>query len=402
MKKWIVLIIILLIGSFIGCSKRRGVEAVLERVNESKTYFSYFIPLHIELRSEPMERFVTLPPLQGAAPRFGNLIMGNGQDSLITIVVDEIPEGEPRIFIDLNNNENLSDDMDGHWREESADMLRMQVIIQVEYIVSGERVLEPYAMEFYRFKNRMVDVVFASRLGYSIGTVSLDGIKYAVVISDDNSDALYDVRQTALIIDRNRDGQLDGDMSSAEFFGPLEPFNVRGKSYRLASVSPRGDRIVIAPVDSFVEPKAYLESGFPAVPIRQEASDGSSITLERFRGRVLLLDFWATWCEPCRIELPFLKEVYDAFHDRGFEILGISIDEDEAAFRQFIDDHDIEWPQIFDGLGWSNHVARQYRVMAVPTTYLLDRRGIIRYRNIRSAELKSRVEALLQDQETQK
>ncbi len=66
--------------------------------------------------------------------------------------------------------------------------------------------------------------------------------------------------------------------------------------------------------------------------------------------------------------------------------------------RTFLDENNMPWPQIFDGLGWNNHVAQKYRVMAIPTTYLLDRQGIIRYRNPRGQELRERVQGLIQDQ----
>ena len=392
------LTVIVLACILIGCSKRRGIETDLERVNESTTFFSYFIPLHVKLMPEPMEKFLTLPPLQSPTPLFANLIAGNGLDSVITIIVDELPDGESRIFVDMNNNENLSDDTDGNWMEESPDMLRMRLVLQVEYMISGRRVLKPYGMEFFRFKNRMRDVILVSRLGYSIGTITLDGLKYTMAVSDDNCDAFYDIGHTTLIIDRDRDGQLDGSLSSAEFFRPMEPFHLRGKSYQMISVSPAGEQVVIGPSDFAVEPKAYLGPNFPAIPISEKGLDGSNISLDDFKGKILLLDFWATWCEPCRVELPLVQSVYEDFHDRGFEILGISLDEDEDLLRTFLDENNMPWPQIFDGLGWNNHVAQKYRVMAIPTTYLLDRQGIIRYRNPRGQELRERVQGLIQDQ----
>jgi peroxiredoxin len=168
----------------------------------------------------------------------------------------------------------------------------------------------------------------------------------------------------------------------------------------MVSVDPTGENVVIADSDSLVAPKAYLGPNFPAIPIRAQGLDGSIIQLEDLRGQIVLLDFWATWCEPCRVELPMVKSVYEEFHDQGFEILGISLDEDEDVLRDFLKENDVTWPQVFDGLGWNNRVAQTYRVMAVPTTYLLDRQGIIRYRNPRGGELRNRVEELLTTQET--
>src|SRR5205085_2372918 len=99
------------------------------------------------------------------------------------------------------------------------------------------------------------------------------------------------------------------------------------------------------------------------------ALDGRAIELMALRGKVVLLDFWATWCTPCIAELPKLKEVYARYHDRGFELIGISLDraEDRQKLVDFIARENLSWPQHFDGKLWQNEVARQYAINAAPT-----------------------------------
>jgi peroxiredoxin len=123
--------------------------------------------------------------------------------------------------------------------------------------------------------------------------------------------------------------------------------------------------------------------------------DGKPQSPDRFQGQVLLIDFWATWCGPCKGELPNVKAVYDKFHDKGFAILGVSLDEDKEALQKFVKDQNVPWPQLFDGKGWKNEIAQLYNVNAIPRTLLLDRQGVIRHVNLRGPALEKAVADLL-------
>lgn len=141
-----------------------------------------------------------------------------------------------------------------------------------------------------------------------------------------------------------------------------------------------------------------LAVGNPAIPIEAKTSGGNEITLETFKGKVLLLDFWASWCRPCRQEMPNVKKVYNEFNGKGFEVLGISLDESSANFQNYVKEQDIAWPQIFGGKGWNSEVSKSYAVNAIPATFLLDRRGRIRFRNLRGNELYEAVKTLIEEE----
>ena len=138
-----------------------------------------------------------------------------------------------------------------------------------------------------------------------------------------------------------------------------------------------------------------LAVGNPAIGIRAKSTEGKEITLDAYKGKVLLIDFWASWCMPCRQEMPNVKKVYNTFHDKGFEILGVSLDDSRANFRSYIDEQGISWPQIFDGKGWNSEVGKLYAVNSIPATFLIDQSGRIRYRNLRGEELYEAVETLI-------
>lgn len=103
--------------------------------------------------------------------------------------------------------------------------------------------------------------------------------------------------------------------------------------------------------------------------------DGKPISLADYRGKVVLLDFWAVWCGPCLGEIPRIKAVYEKYHDKGFDVIGVSLDEDAAVLREFIKEEEIPWRQIFDGQRWDGHLVQQYGVRSIPAPFLIDREG---------------------------
>ncbi|MDE0638049.1 MAG: redoxin family protein [Candidatus Poribacteria bacterium] len=103
--------------------------------------------------------------------------------------------------------------------------------------------------------------------------------------------------------------------------------------------------------------------------------DGNPISLADYRGKVVLLDFWAVWCGPCVGEIPNIKEVYEKYHDKGFDVIGVSFDKDEAVVREFIKEKEIPWRQILDSGGFKGVFAEQYGVRGIPAPFLIDRNG---------------------------
>ena len=146
---------------------------------------------------------------------------------------------------------------------------------------------------------------------------------------------------------------------------------------------------------SMMDSERRMKVGSSPVDFAVTSITGEKLSPQKFKGKVLLLDFWATWCAPCRQEMPNVIKVYDRYKDRGFEIVGISLDRDRASFDKYIDKNNMDWPQFYDGKFWQNEVATLYGVKSIPATYLIDKRGKIRYKSLRGSQLESAVKELL-------
>lgn len=113
------------------------------------------------------------------------------------------------------------------------------------------------------------------------------------------------------------------------------------------------------------------------------AVDGREVDLSKMRGKVVLIDFWAVWCGPCVMEMPNVLKAYEKLHPKGFEIVGISLDQDKAKLEAFVKDKGMAWPQYFDGKGWKNDIASKYGINSIPAMWLVDKKGMVVSTNAR-------------------
>lgn len=137
-------------------------------------------------------------------------------------------------------------------------------------------------------------------------------------------------------------------------------------------------------------------NGKPAPEISLPNPEGQEVTLSSFRGKYVLLDFWAGWCAPCRRENPNIVKAYNQFKNKGFEIYGVSLDRDRQEWLDAIKTDKLTWIHVSDLQFWNSPAAKQYGVQSIPANFLIDPNGIIIDRNLRGGALEARLQEIFQ------
>lgn len=122
--------------------------------------------------------------------------------------------------------------------------------------------------------------------------------------------------------------------------------------------------------------------------------DGKKLSLYDLRGHIVLLDFWASWCGPCLAEVPNLKAIYEKYHGKGLEILGVSLDEKEAAWKGAIERKGLTWQHVSSLKGWKCPVAQRFKVTGIPRMYIIDAEGKIIAQDLRGEKLAEKMDEL--------
>lgn len=124
---------------------------------------------------------------------------------------------------------------------------------------------------------------------------------------------------------------------------------------------------------------------------------GNDMNINDLKGKYTLLDFWASWCSPCLLQVPDLKEAYDVYHDKGFEIVGVSVDSKGDRWKKAIEKYEMNWPHVSDLKGWGSETASDYNVTFIPFNMLIDSEGKIIAKNLHSKELQSKLAELFSE-----
>ncbi|MFM8470834.1 MAG: TlpA family protein disulfide reductase [Limisphaerales bacterium] len=374
-----------------------------------------YYPLRLALSAEKPEAIKKLPA-DLAAPLFGTLKLGpSDAPTTIAVVLDEPDDKPSRLFVDANANGDLTDDPAPVW---SARAVNGKDGVAYRQCSGSAQVTIPLGKEpaaltiaMYRFDKR--DPARAAQKEYLFhypdyareGEITLAGKTYKALLADRRATGDFRGKEgtdsgVQLFIDANEDGKLD---SRNEAFDVRQPFNIGGQTYEIAGMTPGGESFRIQKsVKTVAEKKApvAIAAGKPATVFKAKTTDGKDVDFPAsYKGKIVLLDFWATWCGPCIGELPNLTAAYQKFHGQGFEILGISLDRagDEKKLADFTKAKNMPWPQVFDGKFWSAEVAKLYDIHSIPAAYLVDGDTgvVLASSGLRGSELEKTIAAAL-------
>lgn len=148
-------------------------------------------------------------------------------------------------------------------------------------------------------------------------------------------------------------------------------------------------------VKKLLDAVTSVEIGKKAPNFSAPSPDGKTISLKESLGKVTIIDFWASWCGPCRMENPNVVALYNELHEKGLNIIGVSLDREETKWKEAIEKDGLVWNHVSNLKFWQDPIAEMYNVKSIPATFILDENGVIIAKDLRGAELKAKIEELL-------
>lgn len=327
-------------------------------------------------------------------------------------------DGEVRLFVDSNGNGDLTDDGDADWTSkptkgrDGKDYKQWNGGASLE-LGASESPLRGY-IQMYRFDkddparaSSAGNILYYADYAYE-GSVELGGKKYMVLLVDDLTTG--DFRGKAddkgsgvrLLLDANGNGKYE---RRGEDYDIRKPFNIGGTTYEIANMAASGANFELkksAQTVAEIPPPPDHSAGKPITAFKATTTDGKALSFpESYKGKIVLMDFWATWCGPCMAEVPNLVSVYEEFHGQGMEVLGISLDRVDSLekVKEVTGKHRMTWPQIYDGKYWQAEIAELYVVKSIPAVYLVDGDTglVITDKGLRGEALRGTIEKALAD-----
>ncbi|HLJ57502.1 MAG TPA: TlpA disulfide reductase family protein [Chthonomonadaceae bacterium] len=363
-----------------------------------------YFPVQVKL-SDDKPAGVTKEPAYAGKPRYGKFTVGNGPKAAHYLAVDEPEGGTWKVYVDLNGDGDLTSSGDGAWLKKNQQAGRVVYGVN-SYNVraswgspSREASTGDYGVAFYRIvangANAFKDTIFMYREAARVGTVKVGDRTHKAMLVENDADGLYSkplgddgkpvsgaaTRPVWLLIDLNDDGKFSS--------GPIDvrsPFKVADKAFE-AKLSEDGARVALAPTTRKVPDKPaapvakpLLAAGTAAPDFEAEAWGGGTLRLSDYKGKVVVLDFWATWCGPCQKSMPHIEKVYQAYKNKDVVVLGVCVWDDKDAYMKWVPEKKdtYHFKFAFDPAGRAgpkNIAGDKFNVSGIPTTYVIDRDG---------------------------
>jgi thiol-disulfide isomerase/thioredoxin len=320
-------------------------------------------PIRAEMSEEA--KGVSKSPEGLEAPKFGQIELDGKSWAFI---LDERSEGDAKLYVDTNGDGDLTNDPETEWvsrKQGEMTMYSGKAKVQLGPDQIGEIGLyrfDPNDPARAALKNTLMFFVdFGSEF-----QLKLDDKEFSTFVAGPLSE------KASLPMDRNGDGRVSRNYETVQLG---TPFNFTGKTYVLDAVD---GKLSLKQSDTdlpMLPMPPDLRLGKKALEFTATTMDGKELTFPSdYKGKIVMLDFWATWCGPCIAEIPNMKTAYEAHHENGFEILGVSFDQAnmEEKVKTFLDERELTWPQIYEGKFWETSLGKMHDVSGIPFVLLVD------------------------------
>jgi len=304
----------------------------------------------------------------------------------IVLAVDESNPDAPAVWIDANADGDLTNDPTAAWTfVKMASGQPGNTAREALVKLTAPAPLSGRTLRIYRFtpaeasaRKLPPDAIYCQIAAGCQGEAVIGGRKMAAVLLDRVSllDFTYpypDGRTDGLVmlLDLNGDSSFGAD----ERFALDKPIKVGDVEYEVGAITADGAQVEFRKYNRAARRAGPPQVGDTALAFTAPGLDGKPVKFpDDYKGKIVLLDFWATWCKPCVAEIPNVKKAYEKYNKKGFEVLGVSFDNAgmTAQLKKFTQDKGMPWRQVYEGKFWDTQVGKQWKIAGIPAMFLVD------------------------------